>query len=257
MTALIYHDVTPVTERNSSGFQGPGPDRYKLAPALFAAHLEAIASTGRAPALLGGAAAPRDDDVLLTFDDGGSSAVSRIAPALEQRGWRGHFFVPTAFIGQPGFADADGLRRIRAAGHVVGGHSHSHAILTRLTDAEVATEWRTCKTILEETLQEEIDSVSIPHGYVTGPILVAAARAGFRYVFTSEPRLGARSIEGSALHGRFSIVAVTSARHVGALCAGSRLARARATSGWLARHTAKRALGPAYEGLRQRLLVGR
>lgn len=257
MPALIYHDVIPTEERDASGFQGPGPDRYKLPPELFESHLAAIAAAGRTPALIGRASTLRADDVLLTFDDGGSSAVTHIAPALERRGWLGHFFVPTAYIGHAGFADADGLRRLRAAGHVIGGHSHSHAILTRLTEAEVDTEWRTCKTILEEAFQEEVDTLSVPRGYVTEPILAAAARAGFTHVFTSEPRLGARWVDGSALHGRFSIVSATSPRYVGALCRGSRLARARATSGWFARHTAKRALGPAYEGVRQRVLARR
>lgn len=152
MPALIYHDVIQTAERDSSGFQGSGPDRYKLPPELFASHLGAIAATGRTPALVGRGSTSRADDVILTFDDGGSSAVTHIGPALERRGWLGHFFVPTAYIGHPGFADAEGLRHLCAAGHVIGGHSHSHAILTRLTDAEVDTEWRTCKAVLEETL---------------------------------------------------------------------------------------------------------
>lgn len=256
MPALIYHDVVSPAERGSSGFQGPGPDRYKLTPELFAAHLEAIAATGRTPSLLGRGSAPHHE-VLLTFDDGGTSAVTHIAPALEHRGWPGHFFVPTASIGRQGFADAAGLQRLRAAGHVVGAHSHTHAILTRLTEAEVAIEWKMSKTILEATLDEEVDTLSIPRGYVTEPILASAARAGFRHVFTSEPRLGVRWVEGCAVYGRFSIVSDTSARYAGALCAGSHLAHARATGGWLARNTAKRALGPAYEGVRRRVLARR
>lgn len=255
MAALIYHDVVPLDERDSSGFRGAGPDRYKLAPQLFAAHLDAIAATGRSTALVG--QPTYAGGVLLTFDDGGSSAVTRIAPALEERGWHGHFLVPTAYIGEPGFADADGLRRLRAAGHVVGGHGHTHAIMTRLGEAEVEAEWRTCKAVLEAALGEEVDTLSIPRGYVRDPILAAAARAGFRHIFTSDPRLGSRRLEGAAIHGRFSIVADTSPRHAGALARGSRLARSRTTSGWLARHAAKRALGPAYEAVRQRLLARR
>lgn len=258
MPALIFHDVTRLAERNSSGFQGPGPDRYKLSPERFAAHLNAIAAAAnREPVLVRPAYSPQDDDVLLTFDDGGSSAVTEIAPALEQRGWRGHFFIPTAYIGQPGFVDAAGLRRLRAAGHVVGGHGHAHAILTRLAEDEVVSEWQTCKAVLEATLEEDVDTLSIPRGYVNDPILAAAAAAGFRHIFTSEPRLGIRSVESAAIHGRFSVVAATSPRHVGALSGGSHLARARATGGWLARRTAKRALGPVYEGVRQRLLARR
>ena len=35
-----------VERRDASGFQGPGPDRYKLPPELFESHLAAIAAAG-------------------------------------------------------------------------------------------------------------------------------------------------------------------------------------------------------------------
>ena len=47
-------------------------------------------------------ASSQERHVLLTFDDGGKSAV-RIADLLEEQGWRGHFFITTAMIGEPGF----------------------------------------------------------------------------------------------------------------------------------------------------------
>src|SRR5579875_2274122 len=85
--ALTYHDVVEPGAATSSGYSGPGPDRYKLSPTAFAAHLDALLAAGVA--------------VDLTFDDGGCSSVETIAPLLEQHGLRGRFFVVTDRIGAP------------------------------------------------------------------------------------------------------------------------------------------------------------
>ena len=160
--SLIYHDVT--LDRAASGFQGPGADRYKLSPDQFAEHLDAIATARAVPALAtdDGAGGPR---VFLTFDDGGSSATTTIAPMLAERGWRGHFFIPTERIGRPGFVDADAIRELRAAGHVVGSHSHTHPFMTRLGDDEIAREWSTSKSVLEEIVGAPVTTLSVPTGF--------------------------------------------------------------------------------------------
>ena len=72
--------------------------------------------------VLPGARRPR---VALTFDDGGASALD-IAGMLERRGWRGHFFVTTSRIGEPGFVGPDAVRELAERGHDVGSHSHTH-----------------------------------------------------------------------------------------------------------------------------------
>jgi len=251
--ALIYHDVVEPTKRTTSGFAGAGPDRYKLSPTDFAAHLEAVASTGLAVGLVGDGR----DGVRLTFDDGGASAVAEIAPALAAYAWLGHFFVPTAHVGTPGFADADGLRALRRAGHLVGAHGHTHRILDGLPEGELREEWRTSRAALEELLGEEVATASVPRGYASQRVLEAAAAAGFRHVFTSEPTLRERRVGGAAVHGRFSVVRTTSPAHVAALCRRSPAARARASGGWRLRQGAKRALGPAYDTLRGTILARR
>ena len=251
--ALCYHDVVPLEQRENSGFTGPGPDRYKLEPSRFAAHLHAIAATGARVALLGDAAGP--DDVLLTFDDGGSSAAGTIAPALARRGWCGHFFVPTAHVGNPGFADAAALRELRAAGHVVGTHGHTHGILARMEPADVREEWRRSRAELEDILGEPVTAASVPRGYAPRWVLEAAAEEGLTDVFTSMPTRGVRAAGEARVHGRYAVVASTSQATVAALCRRSPLALGRAAAGWRARQLAKQALGPAYDRLRRSVLA--
>ena len=61
--------------------------------------------------------------LLLTFDDGGSSAVLYTAEALREFHWPAHFFVTTDRIGDSGFLDPAQIRDLREMGHVVGSHS--------------------------------------------------------------------------------------------------------------------------------------
>ena len=63
---------------------------------------------------------------LITFDDGGVSALQTTADLLEKYGWRGVFFVTTDRIGTPTFLNADHVRELHRRGHVIGSHSCSH-----------------------------------------------------------------------------------------------------------------------------------
>src|SRR3954453_15826959 len=99
MRALLYHDVAPRDEWPATGFDGGDAAVYKFERAEFERHLATLATIGRAPALV---TAAKPDGWLLTFDDGGASALTHIAPALEARGWRGGLFMRT--------------RRLRAGG---------------------------------------------------------------------------------------------------------------------------------------------
>ena len=82
---LLYHDVVEPESQDSAGFPGQLAARYKLAPPLFEAHLDAIAATGvRIELVLPDSSPP---DAALTFDDAGASALTAAA-SLEERGWR-------------------------------------------------------------------------------------------------------------------------------------------------------------------------
>ena len=63
------------------------------------------------------------DAWLLTFDDGGASAITHTAPALEARNWRGHFFMTVGQLGTPEFLGPAALRDLHRRGHVIGSHT--------------------------------------------------------------------------------------------------------------------------------------
>lgn len=247
--ALAYHDVSPRAAPEASGFAGPAAARYKLTPEQFVAHLDAIASEGLRPGTVEcRAPEPR---LVLTFDDGGRSATTTIAPELARRGWRAYFFVPTAQIGEAGFVDADAIRALHEDGHVVGSHGHSHRPLTALSEADLEHELRASRASLENILGAPVDSLAVPGGFYSPRVALAAATAGYRHVLTSEPWLAPRAEGGATVYGRFAVVTSTPAHEVAALCRLSPGLLLRRRLGWTIRKSARSALGSLYARARE------
>lgn len=235
--ALTYHDVVAASARESSGFTWVGADHYKLTPEQFDAHLDAIAGAV----------------VTLTFDDGGASALA-IADALERRARTGVFFVTTGYVGQGGFLDWDGVRELAARGHEVGSHSHTHPRLTELPAAEVAEEWRRSRAELEDALGSPVTSASTPGGFYSREVGRLAFGQGYERLYTSEPWLSPRTLEGGLVLGRFSVVATTPPAKITALARGARSVVWREAAVWQGKKVAKRVAGRAYARVRERVL---
>jgi peptidoglycan/xylan/chitin deacetylase (PgdA/CDA1 family) len=248
MRTLMYHDIARATEREAVGFPGPLAARYKLEPAAFEAHLDALAATGLEVRTLDGGAAP--PPVAITFDDGGASA-PLAADALERRGWRGQFFVTSARVGTPGFMTAEELRALAARGHLIGSHSHSHpTYMGRLSRAELDEEWTRSRALLGEILGSAPRTASVPGGYLSSEVIAAAAAAGYELLFTSEPT--ARLTDGPLpVRGRYTIWASTPASVAAAYARGERLACARLWLEWNAKKAAKRVSPSIYQTLRR------
>lgn len=246
---LLYHDIAVPAERDSVGFPGGPAGRYKLEPALFEAHLDAIEATGVDVGLV-------EPDVTrpgaaLTFDDAGLSALSA-ADRLEQHGWRGHFFVPTAHIGTPGFLGAEALRELADRGHDVGSHSHTHpAYMGRLPYAQVLDEWRRSQDVLRELLGGEPATASVPGGSLSRAVVESAAEAGYRVLMTSEPTSRINRQGGLQCVGRYAIWATTPAERAEAYVRGASIPRAQLWLAWNAKKLAKRTNSSLYERVRR------
>lgn len=249
MRTLMYHDIAEPAAREAAGFPGSLAARYKLTPAHFEAHLDAVAATGLDVGLPApGAPAPA---VCLSFDDGGASAPAAAA-ALERRGWRGAFFVTTGRIGGEGFMTAEEVRALALGGHLVGSHSHSHPThMGLLGPGELAEEWRRSREILGEILGEAPLSASVPGGYLSRAVAQEAADAGYSLLFTSEPTARAERVGALEMRGRYTIWASTPARTAGAYARGELLACGRLFVEWNAKKLAKRINPDVYQRLRR------
>jgi peptidoglycan/xylan/chitin deacetylase (PgdA/CDA1 family) len=211
-----YHDVTD--DPSQSGFQRRGALPFKLGVGLFRDHLDRVAQAQRPPALVTEIDLRQPGrHVLLTFDDGGKSAL-KVATELSRRGWKGHFFITTSLIGRRTFLDAGEIRELRAGGHLVGSHSHTHPDIYRELDRErMLVEWRQSSDILAQILGESCLAAAVPGGEISGAVLGSAGAAGFRYLFTSEPRLAPRVVGGCWILGRYCPKGSTTADEIAEL----------------------------------------
>ena len=213
VAAFAYHDVTD--DPLDSGFRGPGALPFKLSRSAFGRHLEAMAGASIDPQLVTAIdlTAP-GRSVLLTFDDGGTSAL-QVGDELCRRGWLGHFFIVTDRIGERNFLDAAGIRHLRACGHVVGSHSHTHPnIFREQTEDRMIAEWRASRERLADLLGEPCTVAAVPGGDISPLVLRSAGTAGLRYLFTCEPTLAPALVGGCWVLGRFSAKVTTSASRV-------------------------------------------
>ncbi len=187
-----YHDVTD--DAAQSGFQRPAAMRYKLTTAAFTQQLNAIAAAGTPGVITDLNLALPGRHHLLTFDDGGQSALT-IGDELARRGWRGHFFLITRLIGSRRFLSAPDVRYLHSCGHLIGSHSHTHPDIFRdQPRARMDEEWQVSGDILAQLLGERCLTASVPGGDLSAVVVESAAEAGVRFLFTSEPWLSPRLV---------------------------------------------------------------
>ena len=192
--------------------------------------------------------------LLLTFDDGGASA-ERIGERLARLGWPAHFFVPSDFVGRRAFLDAERIRALHELGHLVGSHSCSHpSWMSRCSWEQLLREWSASVDRLSEILDERVEVGSVPGGHYSAEVARAAAAAGIKVLFTSEPRMSTWEVDGCLVIGRYSIQRQTPASTAGRLARGRRVARLRQHVVWNTKKAAKAVGGDAYLRGRDSLL---
>lgn len=241
VVSLLFHDVF-ASDPGESGFRSPAADRYKLSIPDFEAQLDSLDLIG----------------TQLTFDDGGISYYTIVAERLESLGLRAHCFVSTDFIGERGFLTEAQIRELDARDHVIGSHSASHpARFNCLPYDRMRKEWCDSRARLEDLLGHEVTVASIPGGYFSTDVARAAAEAGFRKLFTSEPTRKVLTVDGCALVGRFVIRSGHPHDMAKRFAAASSSARCRAWVDWNAKALVKPLLGPAYARIADWILAPR
>jgi peptidoglycan/xylan/chitin deacetylase (PgdA/CDA1 family) len=137
--------------------------------------------------------------VAVTFDDAYRSVYERALPILERLGLPATVFVPTAhvdatepmawegidrWIGGPHEGELlcmgrEQLQGLAAHGWEIGSHTHTHPRLTRLAPAELSTELKRSRALLEEWLGLPCRSLAYPYGDVSASVAKAARDAGY------------------------------------------------------------------------------
>ena len=192
---LLYHEVAPA----------PGPYSYTVSCDTLDGHLALLGQ------LTPGSSEPR-----ITFDDGHRSVNDPAQPLRERHRMHAHLFITAGWTGRrAGYLDWPELRALHHAGHTVGAHGWSHALLTRCADAQLQTELRDPKLLLEDRLGTPVTTLSFPGGRFNHRVLQACQEAGYTQLFTSIPR--AESQPPGQLIGRVNIRQSVSAAYVASL----------------------------------------
>jgi len=211
--SLLLHDVTDKPQL--SGFMQPTASRYKHSTTVFQQYLDVVEQSGVSvstldqttlPAIADKCIAGHKCSVAFTFDDGGASAPIA-ADMLEQRNWRGIFFVTTDLIGTKGFLSASQIRDLAQRGHVIGSHSCSHPdVFRRLNRQQMKYEWSQSRTVLEGLLGRNVDVASVPGGDCDNITIEEAAQAGLTNLFTSEQVTSSWQQAGATCFGRMMML---------------------------------------------------
>jgi peptidoglycan/xylan/chitin deacetylase (PgdA/CDA1 family) len=240
---FAYHDVTGEKGINASGYCGWAAERYKIKLVDFRAQLDTLAAVFRTRPVR---ATELEEETsgtapfLLTFDDGGISALDIIAEELEERGWRGNFFIPAADIGRPGFLTGAQIRTLRQRGHLIGSHGYRHGLkMPALSLAELVGEWRKSVEILAGIIGEPITAAAAPGGYYSGKVARAASAAGLSVLFTSAPTRRFRMVHGCLILGRYAIRRGLRLETVTGLAEGRRRPRLGQKAAWVIKGAAK------------------
>lgn len=248
---FMYHDIVSGDDVGSSGFAGASADAYKLGVTAFQTHLAAIAAeSGEPPGVVTAPSAP--SATYITFDDGGRGAYLFAAPALEERGWRGHFFVATNFIGQPNFLSAGEIAELHQRGHVIGTHSASHPLrMAMCSRTELRDEWTRSVQRLSDILGEQVTTGSVPGGMYSTAVAEEANDAGIKYLFNSEPVTLVQHLNSCTVLGRFTVKRHTTPAYIRSLASRKLIPRAAEYLNWNFKKAAKSLGGEAYWRYRQ------
>lgn len=248
MISLMYHDVYEYTVQES-GFQTSPANKYKISKEEFAKQIQSISKYCSDRNIL-------KENIMLTFDDGGASFYSIIAPILKEYGFKGYFFISTAFINTKGFLTSDQVISLHEEGHFIGAHSHTHpGMLNKLPLVELEEEWFVSIKILNDLLKTKTTHVSIPGGSFSKEMGNILANKGIESIFISQPTNKIEFISDNCRTiGRFAIYNNTKVTEVEDLLKTISLTRLRQIVKWKSLILFKYLLGTNYLRIRKFLL---
>ncbi len=194
----MYHDLYRC-DKSESGFQNTTALKYKVSAETFEAQVHAIVDYMKSANL-------QSDDIDFTFDDGGVSFLTIAAPILEKYGFKGKFYISTAYLGTKGFLNKEHVRELHQRGHYVGSHSHTHPErMDVLTVDKIKEEWYISQSILKGIIGFAPRLASIPNGYVSKPVIDGMLKSGIDLVDTSAMTTQIKQYKSATLRGRYAI----------------------------------------------------
>jgi hypothetical protein len=157
----------------------------------------------------------------ISFDDGHVSNYQYALPILAAHNVAACFFITVGWTGRKaGYMSWAEIRSLHAAGHRIGAHGWTHALLTHCNATDLQRELDDARKTLEDKLGSAIHSMSLPGGRYDRRVVAACRLAGYSQIFTSVPR--SQVNRDQLLVGRVNITAgLMQSNILDLLCPGS------------------------------------
>ncbi|MBU8921892.1 MAG: polysaccharide deacetylase family protein [Bacteroidales bacterium] len=218
-SVLMYHALE--SPDMPCGLQESGELVYVVDESRFRLHMTLIEKSGARVTLPGDSlSSSTRGDVILTFDDGHRSGYSLALPILSESGLSAIFFITTDWTGKDHYLTREQIKQLHDSGMMIGSHGISHRFMTDLTDDELTAELTGSKESLESIIGEDVTSFSAPGGRIDRRVTMAALKAGYRWIFSSEPSGNIELTEGVPA-GRFAVTATSSDEWVSRVISGN------------------------------------
>ena len=189
ISVLLYHWFRPTATPS-----GERASRWEIGADRFARQMRFLQKHGYRGVPLTSAmrATPGERLVALTFDDGTRDFWDHAVPCLERFGFRGTVFVVTGRVGATSDWDRDvgepprdlmdwpQLVDLHRRGFEIASHTHTHRVLTSLSDKEAAHEFGESRRLLAERIGVPPDLVAYPRGIRSDRDCRLARDAGYR-----------------------------------------------------------------------------
>lgn len=199
----MYHCVYKESTAES-GFQNDSALTYKVREDKFEEHVKSISEYLEKNNL-------SKETVEFTFDDGGVSFYTIIAPILEKYGFKGVFFIATKYIDTPLFLTRAQVKELDEHGHIIASHSDSHPPrIDQLEYEDVKNEWEDSCNKLSGIIDHRVSIASVPNGNCSKKVSRAASDAGVTILYTSEPTTRTKEKYGVKHIGRYVVHSNTS-----------------------------------------------
>jgi len=130
-------------------------------------------------------ACARHTPVRLTFDDGNSTDISIVLPALIKAGLKASFFILLDRIGKPGYLSENDIRALHAAGMDIGTHGCAHLRWTEHSDSEITKDVSRSVEQLSAIIRAPVRNVAIPYGACDRRVLGVLRKLGAARVYSS------------------------------------------------------------------------
>lgn len=126
-------------------------------------------------------------NVIISFDDGYESNYTIAFPIMKEYGFKGVCFITTNYIGKEGYMSWEQILELKKYGFSIQSHTHTHPFLSCLSIEEVEKELLLSKKYIEDFINTEVNSLSLPGGCSNKKVLECAFKIGYSFIFTSKP----------------------------------------------------------------------